>query len=227
MAKNADVSNGAFCRLQLVRLASNSNTRTSYALTTSATAVVGPATAIPVLAVPKALEAGDKVTFGANSYVVTANVDVSAGPFSIPAIVPTGKTIAASSTGSYFAMRSLSADKVSIKSQGKDVEITGFGDGLFGEYVKVMIDGSISVSGTFSKADLGYTECLIPLAVASPDQCYFVFSDDNGNGYTYEGRAIISDFTYDLSFRDVGKYSGTLKVNGNMIVRDNLGNIVI
>jgi hypothetical protein len=226
MAKNADVSNGAFCRLQLVRLSPTSNTRTSYALTAGASPVVGPATAIPVTAVPKMIEAGDKVTFGSDSYVVTANVPVSVGAVSIPAIVPTGKTVAANATGSYYAMRSLSADKVSIKSQGKDVEITGFGDGLFGEYVKVMIDGSVSVSGTFSKADLGYSECLIPLASASTDQAYVIFSDDKGNGYTYEGRVIVSDFTYDMSFRDVGKYSGTLKINGSMVIRDSTGTIV-
>lgn len=226
MAKNADVSNGAFCRLRMVRLASTSNLRTSYPVTSAASVVTGPATAIPVLAVSRLIEAGDVVTFGADSYVVTANVPVSATPVSIPAIVPTGKSIAASTVGSFFAMRSLSADKVSIKAQGKDVEITGFGDGLFGEYVKVMIDGSVSVSGTFSKADLGYTEVLIPLSVASTDQCYVIFSDDRGNGNTYEGRAIVSDFTYDLAFRDVGKYSGTLKLNGPMIVRDALGVII-
>lgn len=225
MAKNADVSNGAFCRIRLVRLAASSNVRTSYPLT-SGTAVTGPATTIPVTAVSRVIEAGDIVTFGTDSYVVTANVAVTASPTTIPAIVPTGKNIPAASTGSFFAMRSLSANKVSVKSQGKDVEITGFGDGLFGEYVKVMIDGSISISGTFSKADLGYSECLVPLSVTSPDQCYFIFSDDRGNGYTYEGRAIVSDFTYDLDFRDVGKYSGTLKVNGNMIVRDSAGVIV-
>lgn len=225
MAKNADVSNGAFCRFRMVRLAPNSNVRTSYPLT-SGTAVTGPATTIPVTATTRLIEAGDVVTFGADSYVVTANVPVSGTPTTIPAIVPTGKSIPAASIGSFFAMRSLSANKVSVKAQGKDVEITGFGDGLFGEYVKVMVDGSISISGTFSKADLGYTECLIPLSVSNPDQCYFIFSDDRGNGYTYEGRALVSDFTYDLDFRDVGKYSGTLKINGPLIVRDSAGVIV-
>ena len=222
MAKAQNITNGLNARFEVAVIPNGQSAPASTTLTVGTAAASG-ATSVTFTTMPKPLAAGDRIKIG-SQYIYVANaVAVSASPTTVQLQKPTTAAIAASATTEHMYLHPLSADKASVKFAGKTVELSGFGDGLFSEFIKNAIDGTISVSGKYSNADLAYSQTILPLSTNSVNQLYFVLTDDAGAGLTYSGRATINDCSYDVAFRGVGEYSVSMQANGQVSVTDAAG----
>lgn len=226
MAKAQNITNGLHARFDVVVIPAGQAAPAAETLTISELAASG-STSIKLSALPKALGEGDKLKIGSQVLYVAAPVAVSNSVVTVQLRKPTTASIAANATFQHRFMHPLSADKAGFKFTGSTVELTGFGDGLFKEYIKNAVDASANVSGKFSNVDLAYKETILPLSVNSVNQLYFELSDETGAGYTYAGRAIVNDCSYDVTFRGVGEYTTSFMVNGQVTVLDGTGNAIV
>jgi hypothetical protein len=217
VANSKDIINGLNGRFEVGVIPQGQALPTVTTLTTDTAAIVG-ALAVTFTAMPKALAVGDRIRVGSQDIYVAVAVPISTSPATVTLQKPVTAAIAGGATVSHMFLHPLSADKASIKFAGKTVETSGFGDGIFMDYMKNGIDGSLSVSGKCSVTDLAYNETILPLSSQATNRLYFVLADEAGVGNSYEGAAIVNDFGFDLQYRGVGEYNCSLQACGKVTI---------
>jgi hypothetical protein len=216
MAKATEVANGISTVVQLVKLPSNSRTRTSYTITTTAEAAAN-ATTLAVSATGVKLYKGDKLTFGAVTATLTA--DAAAGVTSLAVAALSGIIASAATATTYGALTLTSADASDFSQDGKAVDISSFGDAIDTDSIKVQVDHSLKLSGIYVGAHPAVV--LLDVLAGTAGELYFIVTD--GQGCTVEGVAMVEKFSTTIKLRDIKKFDASLKVVGGITKKDAAG----
>jgi hypothetical protein len=200
-------------RLLIVPLPYKSRTRTSYPIVKDGAAVSGTYTDIAVDATTTKLYRGSRITFPGGITLI-ASADVAVGATSIP-IESKLFALADDEAGTTFAEAEIyGADNASISTSTGEVDISGYGDGVESEMLTVSIGREMAVSGIFTSTGAMY-DVMRPLGVTGEQakrEAYFTLLLGDGSGY--QGVCRVTNYGETVAFRDVLKFTATLKGQG-------------
>lgn len=221
MAKSTEVAKGINTVVQVVKLPANSRTRTTYTFTNGATAVAANDTTMTVVSTPIKLYKGDKLTFGATT--VTLSADVAAAVTTLPIVASPG-IVAANATAISYGYQTLNnADSADLSIDGKTVDISSFGDTIYTDFAKIQVEASIKLSGIYVATNPAMLNVILPLA-NTDGELYFVITDQGGS--SVEGVAVVEKLGTMTKLRDIKKFDASLKVAGATVTKDASGAVI-
>ncbi len=224
MAKLTEIVENDVTRLSIVLLPAPvgglqaTRTRTVYTITHGATAVTTGTTrsSITVVATTTKLYRGSLLRFPSNLTLIVA-ADTAVGATVIP-IMPRDFALTAAAVASTWAEAEIfGADNAGISTSTGEVDVSTFGDGVDSEMFTVSNTREITLSGIFARSGVMY-EIVRPLGMNSAfakREVYFILY--TGDGSSYEGAARLTNYSEAIAFRDVLKFTSTLKIQGSLI----------
>jgi len=203
-------------RLVVTPLPAKSIVRTSTAVVSDGALTSGLHTAVAVSATTVPLYRGSVLRFPSDLNLLVS-ADVAVGATSIP-IVPQTFVLTDGAEGATFAEAEIyGADNAGLATATGEVDTSSFGDGTDVFMLTVSQTHEISISGIFATTGVMY-DILRPYgngkAFAKRELFFELFSAD---GSSYQGIARLTNYAETKPFRDVQKFTASLKVQGELI----------
>jgi len=203
-------------RLVVCPLAARARLRTSFPVVKDGEATSAVYTDLGVDALTTPLYRGSVLRFPSNLNIVVSE-DVASGATSIP-IVAQEFALADDTEGTTFAEAEIfGADNAGVATATGEVDTSSFGDGTDVFMLTVSQTHEISISGIFATTGVMY-DIIRPYgnakAFAKRELYFELFSSDGSN---YQGIGRLTNYNETKPFRDVQKFTASLKVQGELI----------
>lgn len=218
MAEVTNVVKNSATRITAVMLPDGVRVRPEFPVTGGPVLTSNLYSTLTVVALTKKLYRGSDIRFP-GGVTVRLRADAIVGATSL-LIVPQTFALPAAAAGLTFAEAEIfGADNATVTGATGEVDISSFSNGVDVEMMTVSVTREASVSGIFTKGNGAMVEIVRPLGLLSE------FAEreahvriTTGDGVVYSGSARFTNYTDTIAFRDVLKFSTTVKFQSDFAI---------